>query len=76
MLHPEARWRRRRARRPPGVGGHSFGAMGTDLPEGATLALYTNGPIEARCQDIEVGLVAVRAELARFAGQLEETRTA
>ncbi|MBT2365949.1 SpoIIE family protein phosphatase [Streptomyces sp. ISL-10] len=55
------------------MGGHPFGAMWIDLPEGATLALYTDHLIEARGQDIEVGLAAVFAELSRSTGQLEET---
>ncbi|MFD9220281.1 SpoIIE family protein phosphatase [Streptomyces sp. NPDC060064] len=58
---------------PLGVGGHPFTTIEITLPEDAILALYTDGLIEARGQDIEEGLAAVRAELRRASGQLEET---
>ena len=58
---------------PLGVGGQPFRTIEITLPEDAILALYTDGLIEARGQDIEEGLEAVRAELRRAPGQLEET---
>ena len=58
---------------PLGVGGQPFRTIEITLPEDAILALYTDGLIEARGQDIEEGLDAVRAELRRAPGQLEET---
>ncbi|WP_406306931.1 SpoIIE family protein phosphatase [Streptomyces sp. NBC_00885] len=58
---------------PLGVGGHRFRTIEITLPEGAVLALYTDGLIEARGKDIEVGLAAVRAELRGASGELEET---
>ncbi|MFD7446073.1 SpoIIE family protein phosphatase [Streptomyces sp. NPDC059909] len=57
---------------PLGVGGHPFGTTEIELPEGATLALYTDGLIEARGQDIDVGADRLRAELSRASGPLEE----
>lgn len=58
---------------PLGVGGHRYRTIEITLPEGAVLALYTDGLIETRGKDIEVGLAAVRAELRGASGQLEET---
>ncbi|MCX4776005.1 PP2C family protein-serine/threonine phosphatase [Streptomyces sp. NBC_01264] len=49
---------------PLGVGGHPFRATEIELPADATLALYTDGLIEARGRDIEAGLEALRTELA------------
>ncbi|WP_455362513.1 SpoIIE family protein phosphatase [Streptomyces sp. SYSU K21746] len=57
---------------PLGVGGHPFTSLDTDLPEGAVLALYTDGLIETRGGDIEEGLDAVRTELRRAPQGLEE----
>ncbi|MET9515800.1 SpoIIE family protein phosphatase [Streptomyces sp. NPDC002994] len=56
---------------PLGVGGQPFATTETDLAEGAVLALYTDGLIEARGRDIEEGLDAVRAELSSDSGDLE-----
>ncbi|MEV6653638.1 SpoIIE family protein phosphatase [Streptomyces sp. NPDC051219] len=58
---------------PLGVGGCPFRSTEVELPEGATLALYTDGLIEARSQDIEEGLEALRAELRKEPGPLEAT---
>ncbi|MFF3686940.1 SpoIIE family protein phosphatase [Streptomyces sp. NPDC002187] len=59
---------------PLGVGGSPFLATDIVLPDNATLALYTDGLIEARGQDIDDGLEALRAELRRTAdGPLEAT---
>ncbi|MEV6398866.1 SpoIIE family protein phosphatase [Streptomyces sp. NPDC051907] len=58
---------------PLGVGGVPFGTIETDLPEGATLVLYTDGLIEARGQDIDEGVEALRSQLGASSGTLEET---
>ncbi|MFI9613296.1 SpoIIE family protein phosphatase [Streptomyces sp. NPDC052023] len=57
---------------PLGVGGQTFGTTEVDLPDGATLALYTDGLIETRGQDIDEGTRRLRTELGRAAGPLEE----
>ncbi|MET9424931.1 SpoIIE family protein phosphatase [Streptomyces sp. NPDC006540] len=57
---------------PLGVGGLPFGTTDIDLPDGAVLALYTDGLIEARGQDIEDGIAATRAELRRAPADLEK----
>ncbi|MFJ8586455.1 SpoIIE family protein phosphatase [Streptomyces sp. NPDC093595] len=56
---------------PLGVGGHRFGTTGVDLPDGAVLALYTDGLVEARGRDIEDGVRAVCGELRRAGDELE-----
>ncbi|MCX5299986.1 SpoIIE family protein phosphatase [Streptomyces sp. NBC_00193] len=56
---------------PLGVGGFPFRTTEVELPAHATLALYTDGLIEARGRDIEAGLGALRAELGRAPGPLE-----
>ncbi len=58
---------------PLGVGGFPFRTTEIELPENATLALYTDGLIEARGRDIEAGLGRLRTELARDQGSLEAT---
>ncbi|MGX1885894.1 SpoIIE family protein phosphatase [Streptomyces sp. NPDC055287] len=58
---------------PLGVGGFAFRTIEIELPEDATLALYTDGLIEARGRDIETGLDMLRAELSSAAGPLEAT---
>ncbi|WP_308120515.1 SpoIIE family protein phosphatase [Streptomyces bambusae] len=58
---------------PLGVGGVPFRTTGIELPDGSTLALYTDGLVESRDHDIDVGLDALRAALARAdADSLEE----
>ncbi|MCX5192805.1 SpoIIE family protein phosphatase [Streptomyces sp. NBC_00249] len=57
---------------PLGVGGVPFRSTETELPEGAVLALYTDGLIETRGQDIDAGLDALRRQLAQASGPLEE----
>ncbi|MFH8367164.1 SpoIIE family protein phosphatase [Streptomyces sp. NPDC018031] len=57
---------------PLGVGGVPFTTTEVGLPEGATLALYTDGLIEARGRDIDEGGRRLRAELRRAPGPLEE----
>ncbi|MGW1770861.1 SpoIIE family protein phosphatase [Streptomyces sp. NPDC002104] len=56
---------------PLGVGGFPFRTTGIELPRNATLALYTDGLIEARGRDIDAGLEALRIELARAPRPLE-----
>ncbi|MFF3326242.1 SpoIIE family protein phosphatase [Streptomyces sp. NPDC002889] len=56
---------------PLGVGGIPFRTTGIDLREGSTLALYTDGLIEARGQDIEEGMDALRGQLHQVSGPLE-----
>ncbi|MEU8462062.1 SpoIIE family protein phosphatase [Streptomyces sp. NPDC029003] len=57
---------------PLGVGGIPFRSISTHLPESSVLALYTDGLIEARGRDIDTGLTALRTELGRAEGSLEE----
>ncbi|MFE1411788.1 SpoIIE family protein phosphatase [Streptomyces sp. NPDC085524] len=57
---------------PLGVGGFPFRTTEIEIPADATLALYTDGLIETRGRDIDVGLDALRAELAASPGPLEE----
>lgn len=56
---------------PLGVGGFPFRTTEIELPGNATLALYTDGLIEARGRDIEAGLAALRTELSGASGSLE-----
>ncbi|WKX73808.1 SpoIIE family protein phosphatase [Streptomyces sp. XD-27] len=56
---------------PLGVGGHPFRTTEVELPDGATLALYTDGLIEARGHDIDEGLDALRTELGQAFDSLE-----
>ncbi|MFF8293384.1 SpoIIE family protein phosphatase [Streptomyces sp. NPDC016309] len=58
---------------PLGVGGRPFATTETELPDGAVVALYTDGLIEARGRDIDEGLEAVRAELRGDCSDLEAT---
>ncbi|MFE9630026.1 SpoIIE family protein phosphatase [Streptomyces sp. NPDC006463] len=57
---------------PLGVGGVPFPTTELDLPEGSTLALYTDGLIEVRGRDIEAGLDALRDQLRQAEGTMEE----
>ncbi|MEU8777619.1 SpoIIE family protein phosphatase [Streptomyces sp. NPDC048606] len=57
---------------PLGVGGVAFGSTEVELPDGAVLALYTDGLIEARDRDIDAGLDALRRRLAAVEGPLED----
>ncbi|MEY9834836.1 SpoIIE family protein phosphatase [Streptacidiphilus sp. EB103A] len=58
---------------PLGLGGLPFEAIEVELPEGSLLALYTDGLVEARGRDIDQGLDALRAVLARSVPSLEDT---
>ncbi|MCX5408824.1 SpoIIE family protein phosphatase [Streptomyces sp. NBC_00335] len=57
---------------PLGVGGFPFRTTEIELPANATLALYTDGLIEARGRDIEAGLEALRSELQGAPRPLEQ----
>jgi PAS domain S-box-containing protein len=58
---------------PLGVGGHPFTTTEIALPDGAVLALYTDGLVESRGRDIDEGLAAARAVLSSATDGLEET---
>jgi ABC-type multidrug transport system ATPase subunit/anti-sigma regulatory factor (Ser/Thr protein kinase) len=49
---------------PLGLGGLPFEAVEHELPEGSQLALYTDGLVEDRNRDIDVGLELLRGALA------------
>ncbi|WP_369249886.1 SpoIIE family protein phosphatase [Streptomyces sp. R41] len=55
-----------------GVGGLPFESTELDLPEGAVLALYTDGLIEARDLDVDAGTAALCAALTAPARNLED----
>ncbi|MDX3853810.1 SpoIIE family protein phosphatase [Streptomyces sp. AK02-01A] len=55
-----------------GVGLLSFQPVEMELPEGSMIALYTDGLVETREADIDVGLNRLRAALTRAEGTLEE----
>ncbi|MEW1723957.1 SpoIIE family protein phosphatase [Streptomyces sp. NPDC093109] len=57
---------------PLGVGGEPFEQVEVDLPEGALLALYTDGLVESRDQPLDEGLTALRAALANAGRPLED----
>ncbi|MFJ6721345.1 SpoIIE family protein phosphatase [Streptomyces sp. NPDC091259] len=57
---------------PLGVGGEPFEEVEVDLPEGALLALYTDGLVESRDHPLEEGLSGLREALADPARPLEE----
>ncbi|WP_369029914.1 ATP-binding SpoIIE family protein phosphatase [Streptomyces adonidis] len=55
-----------------GVGGLPFEATELELPEGAVLALYTDGLVEARDLDLDTGTAALCTALGVPADSLEE----
>lgn len=57
---------------PLGVGGVPYRSIEVDIPEGAVVALYTDGLVEARGQDIDTGIEALRDQLRAPLGSLEE----
>ncbi|KPI34019.1 putative PAS/PAC sensor protein [Actinobacteria bacterium OV450] len=57
---------------PLGVGGVPYRSVEVELPEGAVVALYTDGLVEVRGQDIETGMDALREQLRAPLGSLEE----
>ncbi|MFF8919504.1 SpoIIE family protein phosphatase [Streptomyces sp. NPDC015032] len=58
---------------PLGLGGLPFESVGFDLPEDSLLALFTDGLVEARDQDIDIGLNELRDALSVPGRQLEDT---
>jgi anti-sigma regulatory factor (Ser/Thr protein kinase) len=58
---------------PLGLGGLPFESAEFELAEGTLLVLYTDGLIESREHDIDVGMEHLRRTLARPAGTLEGT---
>ncbi|MER5359555.1 SpoIIE family protein phosphatase [Streptomyces sp. NPDC002785] len=58
---------------PLGLGGLPFESVGFDLPEDRLLALFTDGLVEARDRDIDIGLNELRDALSIPGRQLEET---
>ncbi|QFR01553.1 SpoIIE family protein phosphatase [Streptomyces phaeolivaceus] len=56
---------------PLGFGGLPFESVDVELPEGSLLALYTDGLIESREQDIDIGMSLLRRTLARPAAHLD-----
>ncbi|GHA72471.1 hypothetical protein GCM10010330_26840 [Streptomyces tendae] len=61
---------------PLGVGLLPFPTAELELPAGSLLALFTDGLVEERDQDIEVGLHRVGRALTGSASSLEELGTA
>ncbi|MFH8519567.1 SpoIIE family protein phosphatase [Streptomyces gelaticus] len=58
---------------PLGLGGLPFESVGFDLPEDSLLALFTDGLVEARDRDIDIGLNELCDALSLPGRQLEET---
>ncbi|TJZ44476.1 PAS domain S-box protein [Streptomyces piniterrae] len=61
---------------PLGLGGLPYESTELELAEGSLLALYTDGLVEARQQDVDEGLARLREALTVPARTLEETCTA
>ncbi|GHB11776.1 hypothetical protein GCM10010346_38830 [Streptomyces chryseus] len=57
---------------PLGVGGEPFEEVEVEVPEGALLALYTDGLVESRDHPLDEGLMAFRAALTDPAHPLED----
>lgn len=57
---------------PLGVGGEPFEEVEVELPEGALLALYTDGLVESRDHPLDEGLMAFRRALTDPARPLED----
>ncbi|MEU3982116.1 SpoIIE family protein phosphatase [Streptomyces sp. NPDC026672] len=58
---------------PLGLGGMPFETAELELPEGSRLVLYTDGLVEDRTRDIDVGLHLLRSALEQAGGSPEET---
>jgi serine phosphatase RsbU (regulator of sigma subunit)/PAS domain-containing protein len=56
---------------PLGLGGLPFESVETELPEGSLLALYTDGLIESRDDDVDAGLTRLCQALTTPAASLE-----
>ena len=57
---------------PLGLGGLPFESVDIQLPEGSLVALFTDGLVEVRGQDIDVGLRKLRDAIAEHDRPLEE----
>jgi PAS domain S-box-containing protein len=57
---------------PLGVGGEPFEEVDVELPDGATLALYTDGLVESRNHPLDEGLEAFRSSLNGPSRPLED----
>ncbi|MFE0460270.1 SpoIIE family protein phosphatase [Kitasatospora sp. NPDC058965] len=58
---------------PLGLRGLPFTTVELDIPEGSQLVLYTDGLVESRTKDIDVGLDRLRAALAHPGRSPEQT---
>ncbi|MFI8091230.1 SpoIIE family protein phosphatase [Streptomyces sp. NPDC086080] len=58
---------------PLGLGGLPFESADLELPEGSRLVLYTDGLVEDRGHDIDVGLERLRQALSRAGDSPEDT---
>ncbi|MGX1310131.1 serine phosphatase RsbU (regulator of sigma subunit)/PAS domain-containing protein/anti-sigma regulatory factor (Ser/Thr protein kinase) [Streptomyces calvus] len=58
---------------PLGLGGLPFESADLELPEGSRLVLYTDGLVEDRRHDIDVGLEQLREALSRAGDSPEDT---
>ncbi|WP_418909872.1 SpoIIE family protein phosphatase [Kitasatospora phosalacinea] len=58
---------------PLGLRGLPFTTVELDIPEGSRLVLYTDGLVESRTEDIDVGLDRLRAALAHPGRTPEQT---
>ncbi|MDT0399509.1 MULTISPECIES: SpoIIE family protein phosphatase [Streptomyces] len=58
---------------PLGLGGLPFESADLELPEGSRLVMYTDGLVEDRGHDIDVGLEQLREALSRAGDSPEET---
>ncbi|MFF4753294.1 SpoIIE family protein phosphatase [Streptomyces sp. NPDC002514] len=56
---------------PLGLGGLPFESVDVELPEGSLLALYTDGLVESRKRDLDVGLETLRSVLTEPVDSLE-----
>lgn len=68
VLHPDGTVQRLEGRlgAPLGVQAEPFRELSVQLPAGSTLVLYTDGLIESRDQDIDVGLAALERVVAQI----------
>ncbi|MEU1408295.1 SpoIIE family protein phosphatase [Streptomyces sp. NPDC005728] len=57
---------------PLGLGGYPFETVELSLPEGSQLVLYTDGLVEDRTHDIDVGMERLRRALAGSGGRSPE----
>jgi PAS domain S-box-containing protein len=60
---------------PIGLGTMSYESVTMELPEGTVIALYTDGLVETRKDDIDVGLERLRRAMARTGTSLDDLCT-